>query len=77
MEEVYAHVKASEFKDKCLELMEEVTKSGEQLVITKHGKPVSLLSPYTGPSTTLFGRHRDSLTICGDILAPIEDTWEA
>ncbi len=70
-------IKASEFKAKCLQLMEEVTETGEQLVITKHGKPVSLLSPYPDRPSTLFGRHRGSLTICGDIMAPVGEVWDA
>jgi len=70
-------IKASEFKAKCLELMDEVTASGEQLVITKRGKPISLLAPYPDRSASLFGRHRDSLKIRGDIVAPIGETWDA
>jgi len=68
-------VNASEFKDRCLQLMEEVTASGESLVITKGGKPLSVLSPYR--SSPLFGRHRDAMTISGDIVAPIDEPWDA
>ena len=32
-------IKASEFKAKCLKLMDEVAESGEEIVITKHGRP--------------------------------------
>ena len=31
-------MKASEFKAKCLQLMDEVAKSGEEIVITKYGQ---------------------------------------
>ena len=34
-------IKASEFKAKCLQLMDEVAESGEEIVITKFGKPVA------------------------------------
>jgi prevent-host-death family protein len=61
-------VKASEFEARCLQLMDEVTQSGESLVITKRGKPVSVLSPYPDRSSSLFGRHRDSVKIHGDIV---------
>ncbi len=70
-------IEASEFKTRCLQLMDEVTESGEQLVITKSGKPVSLLSPYPDPSTSLYGRHRDALKIRGDVVAPIGEAWDA
>jgi prevent-host-death family protein len=70
-------VKASEFEARCLQLMEEVTQSGEPLVITKGGEPVSVLSPYPGRSSSLFGRHRESWKIRGDIVAPLDETWDA
>ena len=70
-------IEASELKAKCLQLIDEVTESGERLVITKGGKPVSMLSPYTGPESSLFGRHRGSLAILGDIVAPLDEPWDA
>jgi antitoxin (DNA-binding transcriptional repressor) of toxin-antitoxin stability system len=36
-------IKASEFKAKCLQLMNEVAKSGHVIVITKNGQPVAQL----------------------------------
>ena len=69
-------VKASEFKASCLELMEEVAKNGEQVVITRRGKPISLLSAYPA-RPSLYGRHRNTLRIRGDVLAPVDETWES
>ena len=34
-------IKASEFKAKCLKLMDEVAESSDEIVITKNGRPVS------------------------------------
>ena len=34
-------MKASEFKAKCLRLMDEVAEDGGEIVITKNGKPVA------------------------------------
>jgi len=70
-------IKASVFKAQCLQLMDEVAETGERLMITKRGKPVSILSPYPQKPATLFGRHRESLKIRGDILAPIDEKWDA
>ena len=39
-------VKASEFKAKCLALMDEVARTGEHFVITKNGQPVAELGPH-------------------------------
>ena len=70
-------VKASEFKAKCLKLMDEVAESGEEIVITKNGRPVSRLLPYRQRAKTLFGRDRDKLLILGDIGEPIDVEWDA
>lgn len=38
---------AAEFKAKCLELMDRVRETGAEYVVTKHGKPVAKLVPFT------------------------------
>jgi prevent-host-death family protein len=70
-------IKASEFKARCLALMDEVAASGEPIVITKNGEPISQLVPYRRPLKTLFGLHRDTLRIEGDIVSPVAVDWEA
>jgi len=70
-------MKASEFKAKCLELMDEIAESGESVVITKNGRPVSRLVPYVDKPKTLFGIHRGAIEISGDVISPIEADWEA
>ena len=70
-------VKASEFKAKCLKLMDEVAENGGEIVITKNGRPVSRLLPYRQRPKTLFGRDRDRLVILGDIGGPIDAEWDA
>ena len=47
-------VKASEFKAKCLKLMDEVAESGEEIVITKNGKPVAKLTAFRERPKTFF-----------------------
>jgi prevent-host-death family protein len=37
------NVPAAKFKATCLELMNRVAATGEEIVITKHGKPVAML----------------------------------
>ena len=70
-------VKASEFKAKCLRLMDEVAASGEEIIITKRGRPVSRLAPYRIVPTAPFGRDREKIKILGDISEPIDVEWEA
>ena len=60
-----------------MKLMDEVAESGEEIVITKNGRPVSRLLPYRQRPKTLFGRDRDKLLILGDIGEPIDVDWDA
>ncbi len=68
-------IKASEFKARCLKLMDEVAESGEEIVITKRGRPVSKLAPYREKPKMPFGRHRDKIRIIGDIVSPMPREW--
>jgi prevent-host-death family protein len=71
-------IQASEFKAKCLALMDEVARTGEGVLITKNGKPVAELRPYvdeTRPSP--FGCWKGMIEIKGDIIAPIDVEWDA
>ena len=70
-------IKASEFKAKCLKLMDKVAASGEILVITKNKIPIAKLSPYHTPPKTLVGIDRGRLKVSGDIIGPIEADWRA
>ena len=68
-------IKASEFKATCLKLMDEVAETGEEIVITKNGEPVSRLVPYRERSGLWFGRDRDIIQIKGDIVSPMPSEW--
>ncbi len=70
-------IKASEFKAKCLKLMDEVARTGEPLVITKNGEPIAQLSPLTKRPKSLWGAHKGLIEIKGDIISPIDVDWEA
>src|SRR5690606_9258366 len=67
--------KASEFKAKCLGLLDEVAQTGETLVITKRGKPIARLSSATKPRRPIFGALKGWIE--GDIEGPAEVEWEA
>jgi prevent-host-death family protein len=71
------HIKASEFKAKCLALMDEVARTGNPVVITKNGKPVVELVPHRSAKRNLKGCSKGSLFIIGDIISPIDVEWEA
>ncbi len=67
---------AGAFKAKCLHLLDEVAQSREEIIITKHGRPVAKLVPLPPPAH-LFGSMEGSVAAQGDLLAPGEDEWES
>ena len=56
-------VPAGEFKTKCLQLMDEVDQTGEAILITKRGRPVSILMPVTSEAPGICGRYKDKVRI--------------
>jgi len=71
-------VKASEFKAKCLALIDEVATTGQPVVVTKNGKPMADLVPHTAKKKpNPFGILKGDLIIKGDIMSPIDVEWDA
>ena len=70
-------VTASEFKAKCLKIMDEVAETGERVVITKRGKPVAELMQARELRKPIFGSMRHTMKIIGDIDAPLDIEWDA
>jgi prevent-host-death family protein len=72
-------IQASEFKAKCLALMDQVARTGQTIVVTKNGKPVAELRPHRPPrAKSLIGLHKGQIGIRGDIVSPIGSRlWEA
>ena len=69
----------SEFKAKCLALLEQVQKTKTPLLITRFGKPVAeVIPPSPKPATNWIGSMRDKIEILGDIVSPANDPgdWE-
>ena len=71
-------IPAGEFKARCLQLMDEVEETGREVIITKRGRPVAKLVPVTEASARdVFGCMRGTVAVLGDIVAPLEEQWEA
>ena len=72
-------IQASEFKAKCLALMDQVARTGETIVVTKKGRPVAELRPHRPPRIkSPFGLHKGQSEILGDIIAPLSTgLWKA
>jgi prevent-host-death family protein len=71
------NIPAAVFKAECLNLMDEVARTGQPIVITKHGKPVAQLVPIPAQSESLFGYMKNTLSIKGDIVTPVREEWSA
>ena len=63
--------RVTEFRAKCLGLMDEVAESGREIVITKRGRPVARLVPYRRRPRSLFGMDRGRAEILGESSEPI------
>jgi len=73
-------VAISDFKAKCLALLERVQKTKKPIRITRRGKPIAEVvppSPAAG-SRNWMGSMAGRMQILGDIVSPVmdEDDWE-
>ena len=61
---------AGKFKTNCLAIMDEVKAKREPVLITKHGKPVAILTPVEADEDPIFGFLKGEATIRGDLIEP-------
>jgi prevent-host-death family protein len=78
---VMEEVAISEFKAKCLALLEQVQKTKKPIRITRRGKPIADVVP-PAPAAgkrNWIGSMEGRMEILGDIVSPVmeEDDWEA
>jgi prevent-host-death family protein len=76
---VLKEIAISEFKAKCLAILEEVQKTKHPVRITRFGKPVAeVVPPSPAPAKNVFGFMKGKMDIVGDILSPANDPedWE-
>lgn len=67
-------IQASEFKARCLALLDQVASTGEEIVVTKRGRPVAKLVPIDDG-----GELVGSVTFLGadDELFSVGESWDA
>ena len=69
----------SEFKAKCLAILDQVQKTKHPVRITRRGKPVAeVVPPSPAQPKIVFGFMKGKMEIVGDILSPANDPddWE-
>lgn len=70
-------ISATEFKAKCLSLMDLVESSHQEITITKHGKPIAKLIPSNLEEVkTPFGFLKGKVQIHGDITEKLGIEWD-
>lgn len=73
-------INASDFKAKCLGILDRVQATGERFVILKRGQPVAELVPASWTSAEYAQTElRDTVVVLGDIVEPAvpEEYWES
>jgi prevent-host-death family protein len=68
---------AADFKARCLELMDRVRETGVEYVVTKHGKPVAKLVPFTEDARpSFFGSLKGSVLKYERPFDPIDGAYD-
>lgn len=71
------NITVTQFKAKCLGVIDKVQKEKSRITITRHGKPAAELIPVSASSPgKLFGRSKHSTVILGDLISTGE-RWHA
>jgi prevent-host-death family protein len=68
----------AEFKARCLELLDDVGTRGDEIIVTKRGKPIAQIGPIRPAAEELKGMYAGRAKIIGDIVNfNLADDWEA
>jgi prevent-host-death family protein len=68
----------SEFKAKCLRLLEDLSHKGISIIVTKRGRPIAKVMPVSTSRKPFLGSGAGTLRIKGDIVHfDTSDEWEA
>jgi prevent-host-death family protein len=72
-------VAATEFKAKCLKLIDQVHDTGKPITITKRGKPVAVLQPLSEEDVKPWLKLRGTIKFYKDPFKPAVDLseWDA
>lgn len=66
----------SQFKAQALQLIEEVAKSKQSILILKRGQAVAEVIPFRKKEKPQLGKLSDTVLYEGDIISPLTEDWE-
>jgi prevent-host-death family protein len=68
-------ISVSEFKAKCLAVLQDVNTQKKRVIITKRGKPIAEVIPHESGDNEI--PLEDTVVFMGDIVSPVaEEDWE-
>lgn len=75
------HIGAAEFRNSCLQILDQMTQDREPVTITRRGHPVAVLSPVADPTPrkALFGVMAGTVLRYSEPFAPAADpeSWDS
>jgi prevent-host-death family protein len=71
-----ATIAATEFRARCLALLDQVAQERVPLVVTKHGRPVAVVMPYEEDVPPVFGILAGTVHASDDLVAPARERWD-
>ena len=69
MEAIVKKICAAKFKEQCLTLLDQLDE--DDLIVTKHGKPVARVIPYESQDADLIGSLRHKVKVKGDVFTTL------
>lgn len=70
-------VTATDFKARCLELIDRIERTRGEVTVTRYGKPVARLVPVDVERPSALGCLRGGVRSMGDLVAPTGERWDA
>jgi prevent-host-death family protein len=70
-------ISATQFKAHCLALLEEVRRTRQSLLVTRHGKPVAEISPFAPKAKAEENPLKGSILHQGDLISPLNERWDS
>ena len=69
-------ISITDFKARCLALLQELQDADEPLIVTKHSKPFAEVRPCRDDLEAALRKFRGSVVHRGDIVSPIDEEWD-
>jgi prevent-host-death family protein len=77
MEDVMKTIAAGQFKAQCLAILDDVAMAHDEVVVTKHGKPIASVVPCKKALTSEKNPLKNSILFEDDIVSPVSGEWGA